>query len=77
MMYYTTYPNILYIVKFSSLKFLVDDLFQQKLNTQNILCNVCRPIPIFVAEVWRRNLDYAKIYKRNILLAKVSQSMVT
>ena len=77
MMYCTTYPNIQYIVKFLSLKFFVNDLFQRKLNTQNILCNVCQPIPIFVTEVWRRNLDYAKIYKRNILLAKVSQSTVT
>ena len=27
---------------------------------QNILCNVCQPIPILVAEVWQRNLDYVK-----------------
>ena len=27
---------------------------------QNILCNVHRPIPILVAKVWRRKLDYAK-----------------
>ena len=40
--------------------FFVDNLFRRKLNTQNILCNVCRPIPVLVAEVWRRNLDYAK-----------------
>ena len=36
------------------------DLFWRKLNMRNILCNVCRPIPTLVAEVWRRNLDYAK-----------------
>ena len=35
-------------------------IFWQKLNTRNILCNVCQPIPILVAEVWQRNLDYAK-----------------
>ena len=33
-------------------KFFIDDLFRQKLNTQNILCNIRRPIPIFVAKVW-------------------------
>ena len=27
---------------------------------RNILCNVCRPIPILVTKVWRRKLDYAK-----------------
>ena len=30
----------------------VDDLFQQKLNTQNILCNIRRPIAILVTKVW-------------------------
>ena len=38
----------------------VDDLFRRKLNTRNILRNVRRPIPILVAKVWQRNLDYAK-----------------
>ena len=33
--------------------FFVDDLFRRKLNTQNILFNVCRPIPILVAKVLR------------------------
>ena len=32
----------------------------ENLNTRNILCNVRRPIPILVAKVQRRNLDYAK-----------------
>ena len=27
---------------------------------RNILCNVHRPIPILVAKVWQRKLDYAK-----------------
>ena len=27
---------------------------------RNILCNVRRPIPILIAKVWRRNLDYTK-----------------
>ena len=40
--------------------FFIDDLFRRKLNTQNILCNVCRPIPILVTKVWQRNLDYIK-----------------
>ena len=39
----------------------VNDLFRRKLNAQNILCNVHRPIPVLVAKVWRRKLDYAKI----------------
>ena len=38
----------------------VVDFFQQKLNTQNILHNVCQPIPILVAKVWQQTLDYAK-----------------
>ena len=40
--------------------FFGDDLFQQKLNAQNILHNVHWPIPILVAKVWQRNLDYTK-----------------
>ena len=38
----------------------VNNLFQRKLNTRNILCNICQPIPILVAKVWRRKLDYMK-----------------
>ena len=38
----------------------VNDLFQWKLNTRNILCNVRQPIPILVTKVWQQNLDYAK-----------------
>ena len=38
----------------------IDDLFWRKLNMQNILCNVRQPIPILVAKVRRRNLDYTK-----------------
>ena len=34
-------------------EFFVDDLFQRKLNTQTILHNVRRSIPILIAEVWR------------------------
>ena len=41
-------------------KIFVDDLFQQKLNTRNILCNVRRPIAILVAKVWWWKLYYAK-----------------
>ena len=33
-------------------KIFMDNLFQRKLNTRNILCNVPRPIPILVAKVW-------------------------
>ena len=45
--------------------FFVDNLFRRKLSTQNVLCNVHRPIPILVTKVWLRNfwlrnLDYAK-----------------
>ena len=54
----------------------VDDLFRRKLNMWNILHNVRRSIPILVAKVWRRNLDYVKIYKRSILLTKISWSTV-
>ena len=32
----------------------------ENLNMRNILCNIRRPIPILVAKIWRRNLDYAK-----------------
>ena len=32
----------------------------ENLNMQNILCNIRRPIPILVAKIWQRNLDYAK-----------------
>ena len=47
---------------------------QRKLNTRNILCNVCRPVPILVAKVWRRKLGYAKnlqakyFTRKNILI---------
>ena len=27
---------------------------------RNILCNICQPVPILIAEVWRQNSDYAK-----------------
>ena len=47
-------------MKFSSVKIFRHDLFRQKLMTPNILCNVCQPIPILVAKVWRQNLDYVK-----------------
>ena len=47
--------------KFHRQKFFVDDLFPQKSNMLNILHNIRRPIPILVAKVWQRNLDYAKI----------------
>ena len=57
--------------------FFVNDLFLRKLNTPNILHNVHRPIPILVAKVWRRNLDYAKNLQVNILPAKISQSTVS
>ena len=49
-------------MKFSSLKFFIDDLFRRKLNTWNILCNVHWPILILVTKIWRRNLDYAKYF---------------
>ena len=39
---------------------IVDDLFRRKLNTQNILRNIHRPIPILIAKVWRLELDYMK-----------------
>ena len=37
---------------------------------RNILCNVRRPIPILVAEVWRRKLDYAKNLQAKYLTSK-------
>ena len=44
--------------------FIVKDFHQQTLPTKikhaKYLCNVHRPIPILVAKVWQRNLDYAK-----------------
>ena len=43
-----------------AVKFFDNDLFQQKLNMRNILCNVRRPTPILVAKIWQRKLDYAK-----------------
>ena len=51
-------------------------LFRWKLNTQNILCNICWPIPILVAKVWQWNLDYAKNLQAKYLLAKISWSSV-
>ena len=42
-----------------TVKYFVD-LFQRKLNMQNILCDVRQPIPILITKVWRQNLDYAK-----------------
>ena len=51
----TTY--LLYTV---DCKKIFDKLFRQKLNTQNTLCNVRRPIQILVAKVWQQNLDYVK-----------------
>ena len=54
-------------------KIFIDDLFRWKLNTWNILRNIRGPIPILVAKVWWRNLDYVKL---NILLAKKSRSTV-
>ena len=63
-------------MKFSSLKYFCWWPFRQKLYMRNILCNVCWPIPILVDKVWRWKLDYAKIYKQNILPANISQSTV-
>ena len=37
---------------------------------------VCRPIPILVAKVWRRNLDYVKNLQVKILPVKISRSTV-
>ena len=34
----------------------------KNLNTRNILCNVCWPIPILVTKVRRWNLDYVKYF---------------
>ena len=36
----------------------------------NILCNICRPIPILVDKVWRRNLDYVKNFQARYFTAK-------
>ena len=48
---------------FSSLKIFHRRPFPTKLNTQNILGNVRRPIPILVAKVWWWNLDYMKYFQ--------------
>ena len=61
---------------FAIKNFFVDDLFRQKLNTRNILCNVRRPIPILVAKIWQRNLDYAKNLQAKYFTGKIAQSMV-
>ena len=56
---------------FLPLKTFRRQLLWEKLNTRNILHNVHQPIPILVAQVWQRNLDYVKI-----LLTKISRSTV-
>ena len=38
---------------------------------RNILCNILyQPIPILVAEVWRRNLEYVKILQAKYFTGK-------
>ena len=44
-----------------------------KIKRAKYLSNAWRPIPSLA---WRRKLDYTKIYKWNILLAKISRSTV-
>ena len=47
-------------MKFSLLKNVRRQPFLTKIKHAKHLCNIRRPMPILVTQVWQRNLDYAK-----------------